>query len=176
MARELQVSDPPLQAGYRGGGEEGKGSHRGANPVRSPWEHVADDKGQIKTTELVVPQGRAARSWEAWLLIPHNEHCFSHVGEWGLARPAPPRPPHPAPSPSSCGPAARTDPAASSPTSPWPCTTLEGRSSEKMRRHVRHRARGRVCAAAPATRGARESGHPLFIRVAMWVYLYEYLL
>lgn len=135
-------------SGSRGGGWF-RGWSWGANPVSSLWERVAHSKGQIKRLSW---RGRAARSWEARLLISHNHHCFSQVGEWDRGK---------APGVAPC---ARAPVLLQSEWIPQPLshlpealspgrTTLEGRNSEKMRCHVPRCDRGRVCANSNTTWG-----------------------
>lgn len=115
---------------------------------------MAHNKGQIKRLSQWCWRGRAARSWEARLLITHNHHCFSQVGEWGRGK---------APGVARC---ARAPMPLQSEWIPQPLshlpealspgrTTLEDRNSEKMRCHVPRCDRGRVCANSNTTWGWR---------------------
>lgn len=140
--RRLRIHDPSQEAGGVGVGGRWP---RGATPVpRLCQEHMVKNRGQVKTTKRVVRAGRAAWSREARPFITHTERRSSRW-ENGAARA-----PHPAPEKASVlrgRDGFRSLPAPPPLRGPAPgCTTLEGRNSEKMRCHVRHRARGRVCA------------------------------
>lgn len=52
--RDVQIPYPPQEADQVEGGE---GGLRGVNSVSSFWEHAVNNKGQIKTTKVVVPEG-----------------------------------------------------------------------------------------------------------------------
>lgn len=112
-------------------------------------------------------QRRAARSWEARLLITHNQHCFSHVGEWGRGK-------DPGVARCSQAPVVPQNEWIPQPLAHLPealslgCTTREAGIRRKCGVTF-PTVPADASAPTPATRGDRESGCLLPTWVVMWV-------
>lgn len=164
--RDVQIPYPPQEADQVEGAD---GGLRGVNSVSSLWEHAVNNKGQIKTTTVVVPEGtrlkivgsRAMNLTSAAFLKWENGVVREHPGVARCSK-APVLPqnewiPQPLPYHSQALPPG--------------CTTLEGRNLEKMRCHVRYCARGRVCANSSNTWGPRIWASALHVGVFLWLFI-----